>query len=73
MPMVPEFPVAILAATRIGATFTVVFSGFSASSLADRINDSQAKLVITSDGGFRRGKILKLKEIITQVVKIGGP
>ena len=62
MPMVPEFPVAILAATRIGAAFTVVFSGFSATALADRINDSQAKLVITSDGGFRRGKILKLKE-----------
>ena len=64
MPMVPEFPVAILAATRIGAAFTVVFSGFSATALADRINDSQAKLVITSDGGFRRGKILKLKEIV---------
>ena len=68
MPMVPEFPVAILAATRIGATFSVVFSGFSASSLADRINDSQAKLVITSDGGFRRGKILKLKEIVDEAL-----
>ncbi|MBE19232.1 MAG: acetate--CoA ligase [Thaumarchaeota archaeon] len=68
MPMVPEFPIAILAATRIGVTFTVVFSGFSASALADRINDSQAKLVITSDGGFRRGKILKLKDIVDEAL-----
>ena len=68
MPMVPEFPIAILAATRIGATFTVVFSGFSASALANRINDSQAKLVITSDGGFRRGKILKLKDIVDEAL-----
>ncbi|MFT4036947.1 MAG: acetate--CoA ligase [Thermomicrobiales bacterium] len=61
MPMVPELPVAMLACTRIGAPHTVVFGGFSAEALADRINDSQAKLVITADGGFRRGKPSALK------------
>ncbi|MFM8592974.1 MAG: acetate--CoA ligase, partial [Chloroflexota bacterium] len=61
MPMIPELPVAMLACTRIGAPHTVVFGGFSAESLADRINDSQAKLVITADGGYRRGKVSPLK------------
>jgi acetyl-CoA synthetase len=61
MPMVPELPVAMLACTRIGAPHTVVFGGFSSEALADRINDSQAKLVITADGGFRRGKASGLK------------
>ena len=52
MPMIPELPVAMLACARIGAPHTVVFGGFSASALADRINDAQAKLVITADGGY---------------------
>ncbi len=58
MPMVPELPVAMLACTRIGAPHTVVFGGFSAEALSDRINDAQAKLVVTADGGFRRGSDL---------------
>jgi acetyl-CoA synthetase len=61
MPMIPELPVFMLACARIGATHTVVFSGFSAKALADRINDTQAKMLITADGGFRRGKVLPIK------------
>ncbi len=61
MPMILELPIAMLACTRIGAPHTVVFGGFSAESLADRINDSEAKLVITADGGYRRGKPSPLK------------
>ncbi|MGE3797631.1 MAG: acetate--CoA ligase [Thermomicrobiales bacterium] len=55
MPMIPELPVAMLACARIGAPHTVVFGGFSSTALADRINDAQARIVITADGGFRRG------------------
>lgn len=61
MPMIPELAVAMLACTRIGAPHTVVFGGFSAQSLIDRINDADAKVVITSDGGFRRGAPSGLK------------
>src|SRR5918998_1612395 len=64
MPMIPELPVAMLACARIGAPHTVVFGGFSAEALADRINDSQAKLVITADGGWRRGKPSELKPAV---------
>ena len=63
LPMVVELPVAMLACTRIGAVHSVVFGGFSAESLRDRINDMQAKLLITADGGFRRGGIVPLKQI----------
>ena len=70
MPMVPELPVAMLACTRIGAPHTVVFGGFSAESLSDRINDSQAKLVITADGGWRRGKVSPLKPNVDDAVKM---
>ena len=69
MPMIPEFQIAILSAARIGAVFTVIFSGFSANALAGRINDSQAKLVITTDGGYRRGKVIELKNIVDDAVK----
>ncbi len=62
MPMIPEAIVAMLACTRIGAAHTVVFGGFSAEALADRINDAQAVAVITADGGFRRGKVIELKK-----------
>ncbi len=55
MPMIPELPVAMLACTRIGAPHTVVFGGFSSTALADRINDAAAKVVVTADGGYRRG------------------
>jgi acetyl-CoA synthetase len=62
MPMVPEVAVAMLACARIGAVHSVVFGGFSAQSVADRIFDSQAKLVVTADGGYRRGTIVPLKK-----------
>jgi acetyl-CoA synthetase len=61
MPMIPEAVVAMLACTRVGAAHTIVFGGFSADSLRDRINDCGAKLCITADGGYRRGKIVPLK------------
>ncbi|MGH9756346.1 MAG: acetate--CoA ligase [Candidatus Acidiferrales bacterium] len=62
MPMIPELPIAMLACARIGAVHSVVFGGFSAVALADRIADCQAKLLITADGGYRRGRIVPLKE-----------
>ncbi|CAN5634547.1 acetate--CoA ligase [soil metagenome] len=61
MPMIPELPIAMLACARIGAPHTVVFGGFSAEALAGRIVDSQAKLIITADGGWRRGRPVNLK------------
>ncbi|MHB1766869.1 MAG: acetate--CoA ligase [Phycisphaerae bacterium] len=61
MPMIPEAAVAMLACARIGAVHTVIFGGFAAESLADRMNDAQAVAVITADGGWRRGKIVELK------------
>lgn len=64
LPMVPELVIAVLACARIGAIHSVVFGGFSAQSIADRINDAECKLVITSDGGFRGKKILELKSIV---------
>ena len=69
MPMIPEFPIAMLAANRIGATYTAVFSGFSSSALAGRIQDSEAKLVVTADGVYRRGKVIQLKKIVDEAVK----
>jgi len=68
LPMVPELPVAMLACSRIGVTHTVVFSGFSATSLRDRIDDSKSKIVITADGGYRRGSVVKLKEVVDMAV-----
>lgn len=62
MPMVPELAVAMLACARIGAIHSVIFGGFSAEAISDRNNDAQAKLLITADGGWRRGKALSLKE-----------
>jgi acetyl-CoA synthetase len=64
MPMIPELPIAMLACARIGAPHTVVFGGFSAEALSGRINDAQAKLVITADGGWRRGKPAALKPAV---------
>jgi acetyl-CoA synthetase len=61
MPMTPEVVIAMLACARIGAPHSVVFGGFSAESLADRINDAQAKVLVTADGGWRRGAIVPLK------------
>jgi acetyl-CoA synthetase len=61
MPMIPELPIAMLACARLGAPHTVVFGGFSAEALAGRMNDAEAKLLITADGGWRRGKPAELK------------
>lgn len=63
LPMVPELPISMLACARIGAIHTVIFSGFSAASIRDRVDDSQSKVVITADGGYRRGEIVKLKVV----------
>ncbi len=62
LPMVPELPISMLACARIGAVHNVVFGGFSAPALADRIQDSKCKLLITADGGYRRGRVIPLKE-----------
>ncbi|MEO7001024.1 MAG: acetate--CoA ligase [Ktedonobacterales bacterium] len=63
MPMIPELPIGLLACARIGATHTVIFGGFSAEALRDRCIDSQAKLIITADGGWRRGNVIALKDV----------
>ena len=68
LPMVPEAAIAMLACARIGAVHSVVFGGFSAQSVADRICDSQAKLVLTADGGFRRGAVVPLKQNVDEAL-----
>jgi acetyl-CoA synthetase len=68
MPLVPELAIAMLACARIGAVHSVVFGGFSAESLRDRINDAQARLLVTADGGFRRGQIVQLKQVADEAV-----
>lgn len=68
LPMIPELPISMLACARIGATHTVIFSGFSATAIKDRIEDSKSKIVITADGGYRRGNIIKLKEVIDEAI-----
>ena len=69
MPMIPEAVIAMLACARIGAIHTVVFGGFSPEALKDRINDCKAKLVITADGGWRRGKVIELKANVDKAVE----
>ena len=69
MPMVPEAAIAMLACARLGAIHSVVFAGFSSSSLADRINDCQAKMVLTSDGNFRGSKTISVKPIVDQALE----
>jgi len=69
MPMIPELAVAILACTRIGAPHSVVFGGFSAEALRDRINDAGARLVVTADGGFRRGEPHALKPAVDEALE----
>ena len=68
LPMVPELPITMLACARIGAIHTVVFSGFSATSLRDRIDDSKSKVIVTADVGYRRGNSINLKEIINDAI-----
>src|SRR5437660_4089276 len=70
LPMVPEAAIAMLACARIGAVHSVVFGGFSAQSVADRICDSQAKVVITADGGFRRGAVVPLKQNVDEALTL---
>jgi acetyl-CoA synthetase len=67
--MVPEAAVAMLACTRLGLTHSVVFGGFSAQALRDRMNDAQAKAVITADGGYRRGAVVALKKNVDEALK----
>ena len=69
LPMIPELAVAVLACARIGAIHSVVFAGFSASAVAARINDSECKMVITSDGGFRGNKSIDLKGIVDEALE----
>ena len=69
MPMVPEAAIAMLACARIGAVHSVVFAGFSANSLSDRINDCSAKMVLTSDGNFRGAKTIPVKEVVDEALK----
>ncbi|HEX4211097.1 MAG TPA: acetate--CoA ligase [Candidatus Binataceae bacterium] len=69
MPLVPEAAIAMLACARIGAVHSVIFGGFSAEALVDRINDAEAKLVITADGGWRRGAIVDLKNNVDEALK----
>ncbi len=68
MPMIPEAVVAMLASARVGAVHTVIFGGFSPESLKDRINDCKAKLVITADGGWRRGKVVEMKANVDKAI-----
>ena len=68
MPLVPELAVAMLACARIGAVHNVVFGGFSAEALRDRINDAKARLLITADGGYRRGQVVPLKKVADEAV-----
>ena len=69
LPMIPELPIAMLSCARIGATHSVIFGGFSASAIRDRMNDAKAVLVITADGGFRKGAVVTLKEKVDEALK----
>jgi len=69
MPMTPEAAIAMLACARIGAIHTVIFGGFSAEAIKDRVNDCQASLVITADGGWRRGKVVELKSNVDRALE----
>jgi acetyl-CoA synthetase len=69
LPLVPELAIAMLACARIGAVHSVVFGGFSAESLRDRINDSRCKVLVTADGGFRRGQVVPLKQMADEALK----
>ncbi len=69
MPMIPELAVAMLSCARIGATHSIIFGGFSAAALRDRINDAEAKLVVTADGGHRKGGVITLKEKVDDALK----
>ncbi|HEU4687294.1 MAG TPA: AMP-binding protein, partial [Vicinamibacterales bacterium] len=69
LPLIPELAIAMLACARIGAIHSVVFGGFSAESLRDRINDAKAELLVTADGGYRRGQIVPLKQMADEALR----
>ena len=69
LPMIPELPIAMLAALRLGAIHSVIFAGFTSQAIADRVNDSASKIIITADGAFRRGKVVTLKPIVDQALE----
>ena len=69
MPLVPELAIAMLACARIGATHSVIFGGFASHALVDRINDAGCKLVVTADGGYRRGSEVRLKDVVDEALK----
>ena len=69
MPLIPELAIAMLACARIGAVHSVVFGGFSSESLRDRINDAQASVLVTADGGYRRGQIVPLKQMADEALR----
>jgi len=69
LPLIPELAIAMLACARIGAIHSVVFGGFSAESLRDRINDSQCKILVTADGGYRRGQMVPLKQMADEALR----
>ena len=69
MPMIPELPIAMLACARLGAPFTQVYSGFSVGALAERVNSTNAEVIITADGVFRRNKVIDLKGVVDKAVK----
>src|SRR6187200_760891 len=69
LPLIPELAIAMLACARIGAVHSVVFGGFSAESLRDRINDQKARLLITADGGYRRGNLVPLKRTTDEALR----
>ncbi|MCS7082661.1 MAG: acetate--CoA ligase [Bacteroidetes bacterium] len=73
MPLVPEAVVAMLACARIGAVHSVIFGGFSAEAVRDRVNDAGARLIVTADGGWRRGKIVPLKANVEEALQRGAP
>src|SRR4051812_6078483 len=72
LPLIPELAIAMLACARIGAVHSVIFGGFSAEALRDRINDAQAVLLVTADGGYRRGQIVPLKQMADEAL-LGTP
>ncbi len=71
MPLVPELAIAMLACTRIGAVHSIIFGGFSADAIRDRTNDAEARVIVTADGGWRRGQIVRLKDMVDEAIDGG--
>ncbi len=69
MPLIPELAIAMLACSRIGAVHSVIFGGFSSHAIVDRVNDAKAKIIVTADGGYRRGAVIPLKDNVDHAVR----